>query len=227
MKKNNTNAIVSTIATIATAGTAIAATRLVYTPKKAEAKARKVWERERDNIVRDLKLPTAPTLVFENNKEASGVMYVNTRIEYETSLFTRTITKQSTDGIVHVNSVAVAENINNLHAVLCRNIAEEFILALLRHECRHIYQCEADFNVGKVENVFSLNMDIFEGHGATPEEIDANIYAICAAENKKQRLVAKLNKAIQDEACKLCADTSEIRRYTKELRNLSFFNHER
>lgn len=227
MKKNNTNAIVSAIATVATAGIAIAATRLVYTPKKAEAKVRKVWEREKDNIVRDLKLSTTPTLAFENNKEASAVMYINTRVEYEASLFTRTITKQSTDGIVHVNTVAVAENINNLHAVLYRDIADEFILALLRHECRHIYQCESDFSVGKVENVFSINMGIFEGHGSSPDEIDANIYAICAAANKKQRLVAKLNKAVQDEAGKLCAETDEIRRYTKELRNLSFFNHER
>lgn len=225
--KKNANNIVSTIATIATAGIAIAATRLVYTPKKAETRVIKVWEREKENIVRDLKLSTTPTLVFENSKEASAVMYVNTRVEYQASMFTRTITKQTTDYIVHVNSTAVAENINNLHIALHRDIADEFIIALLRHECRHIYQCEADFNVGKVENVFSLNMDIFEGHGATPEEVDANIYAICAAENKKQRLVAKLNKAIQDEACKLCADTSEIRRYTKELRSLSFFNYDR
>ena len=225
--KKNINAVVSTIATIATAGIAVAATRLVYTPKKAEAKVRKVWEREKENIVRDLRLSTVPTLVFEDDKGVSAVMYVNTRVEYKSSLFTRTITKQSTDYIVHVNSAAVAENINNLHAVLCRDIAGEFILALLRHECRHIYQCESDFNVGKVENTFSLNMDILNGHGASPEEIDANIYAICAAANKKQRLVAKLNKAIQDEACKLCADTDEIQRYTRELRNLSFFNHDR
>ena len=225
--KKNTNAIVSAIATVATAGIALAATRLVYTPKKAEAKVRKVWEREKESIAHDLRLSTTPTLVFEENKDASAVMYVNTRIEYQSSLFTRTITKQSTDYIVHVNSAAVAENINNLHAVLCRDIADEFIIALLRHECRHIYQCETGFSVGKVENTFSLNMDILNGHGASPEEIDANIYAICAAENKKQRLVAKLNKAVQDEACKLYADTDEIQRYTRELRNLSLFNHDR
>lgn len=203
--------------------TAVYTATMLYTPRKAKAKTTKVWNNIGENIANDLGLSQVPTIKFDNNNPTS-VMYVESINHYRSAgLFQRIIMKQETDYVIHVSPAAVAKQLNLLHANVLKDISEEFIMTLFRHECRHLYQIQSGMEVGKVEDTLGFEFnDLFEGHGASPTEEDANIYAITAAENEKQRLVAELAKCLQDESQKICPDKTYIKKYTKELRYLGF-----
>lgn len=213
------------IATAIATATAAAAATLVYTPGRARAKTIKVWNNIGKDIAADLHLTQMPTIAFDCH-DSSAVMYVVGTEEYRRiDMFRKKIVGQQTDYVIHVNPVAIAAQLNGLHAAIMRDISEDFLITLFRHECRHLYQYQTGFGVGNIIEMFHIDDSIFSGHGASPAESDANIYAIDAAENKRQWLVAKLNKALQDEACKMSAlaDHSEAREYAAKLRKLPLF----
>lgn len=215
------NPIIPAIAVAYGITMAAVAVKLVYTPGRVESKVKKVWDKYGDDITKDLGLKQKPTLAFDGERISNNLMFVESTIHYRScGWMSRTIIGQESDNVIHVNRTSLSRSLNEMHSVLARDISEEYIIALLRHECRHLHQFENGFNVGKVEQTFQLNQDILNGYGANPGEEDANTYAISAAENKKQKLVAQLNKAIQDEAAKICPDNREARKYAKAIRSL-------
>lgn len=212
-----------------TIATAVYTATMFYTPGRAKSKIEKVWDNIGENIANDLGLSQVPTIKFDNNTSTS-VMYVDSANYYRNiDVFRRIIIKQETDYVIHVSPVAVAKQINLLNVNVFKDISEEFIMTLFRHECRHLHQIESGMEVGKVEDTMKLHEInyMLNGYGSNPMEEDANLYAITAAENKKQRLVAELSKCLQDESQKICPDKTYIKKYTKELRCLSFRKKER
>ncbi len=219
MKKN---LVIASVA-VAAAGVAAIAHKYLYTSAKAESKVKAVWAKHGEAIAKDLGLAQVPTLVFDGKREDHALMYVHRTTYYRSSWGLKTVEREETDYIIHVYAQGIAHNINELHAGLGRDVAEEFILALLRHECRHLHQIESGFNRGRAESMFDLHLDMIDGYGAKPGEQDANVYAIDAAQNKKERLVAQLSKAWQDEGGKMCPDLTELRKHAKAIRKLPFF----
>lgn len=191
---------------------------LRYTDKKTEAKVMSVWNTIKHDVIKDLGLNVMPTLAFDG-ANSGALMHVSATTHYTRSLgdfFNQKITKQESDNVIHINIAAISKMITDINISTMRDLSDPIIRTLFRHECRHLHQFQTGFKVGTVENVLHIN-SMLDGYGEEAGEHDANIYAIDAATNKTERLVAELSKAIQDEAGKMFPDNSKINEYMRKL----------
>lgn len=195
---------------------------LRYSENKTRTKIQEVFDDIIPSVSTDLKLKQRPILKFDANGSGS-LMYVTSTTNYQgVTIFSRKVISQETDYILHVNIEAMSKAITILNINTLRDLSNEFIKTVIRHECRHMQQFQNGFDVGKIENTISFNTSFIDGYGTDPKESDANIYAISASENKLERLVAEYNKATQDTAEKIMPDYSEVRKCIKALHRFSF-----
>lgn len=194
----------------------LAYAKLYYSTKKTKVLCENVWNDIKEDIRKDLGLNKTPTVEYDANG-TNALMYVSAVTHYTGTPFSKVITQQDTDYVIHVNVEDISQHITKLNANCVKDISVSFVKTLFRHECRHLHQFQNGFNVGKRCSTLAFDTSFIDGYGADRAETDANIYAISAAQNKEEKIVAELNKALQDNAGKICPDGTEIRACIQQL----------
>lgn len=208
------------LSAISVAASSVLYAMLNYSEKRTIAKVKTIFESIKDDITKDLELSQTPTIEFDGGSHDGCLMYVVGYEQYNASLRGKTIVGQHTDYVLHVNPKAVAQHITMLNLKVVNDISDDVIKALLRHECRHMHQYQTGFDVGKTKAYFTLN---FDGYGTDEKETDANVYAINASENRKERIAAELSKDLQDNVNSIVPDYSKTRACLRELSPIATF----
>jgi hypothetical protein len=144
-----------------------------------------------------LRLKQEPT--FEWDGESGCVMCVNNTLKISGYFFSQKIVECITDYVIHVNLNAISNTIRFYKQgafYMNPQITKIVVSQLLYHECRHIWQAQSGFYVGKEYNPFVTSIN--KGHGEEPAEVDANTFAVSMAKNKKERVIAELQKKSQE-----------------------------
>lgn len=185
-------------------------------PKTLEKEITDIFEENVDEIVSDLGLAKRPTLVFNNDHPTTVMATVH--IEHTEGLIIKRIISTETKYEIIVN----LENVKKMFlkfSLLSFNKKElhnALIRQLLLHECRHIWQAQGDFFVGQERNCYTA---IIKGYGESPEETDANNYAISKAKDMKEKALFKYVKIEQDAHDKMFNDHGkELVVASKEMR---------
>jgi hypothetical protein len=154
---------------------------------------------ELKGIVKDLGLHHIPT-INGNCNDSSAVMSVTGGVWTSRSLFsffTETIVKTEAIYEISVNYKALRQvQLSTFLMTLNPRAVYDITVILLKHECRHIWQYQEGFYIGRKQDAFRFSL---EAHGASPEEQDANDYAIKTSRSRRTRSMAIFNKATQDE----------------------------
>ena len=138
------------------------------------------------DMVKELNLKQCPTIKITEEEyvmAAGGFVYTE-------GMFNKIITKTESDYVLRINKT----NVNKLlkryaYSFYNKQAAYDCLYLLICHELRHMYQYQEQFLVGKIHN--GLNIDeMFDGHGASPAERDANNWMIKIAESKGMNDIA-------------------------------------
>ncbi len=178
----------------------------------------KVWDSIKDEIITTLSLKVEPTLVFDHVDKCIMAVY-HTEMS-QRSFMSKSIVSTETDSIIHVNLKTLTNVLTYYKAgtfFMCSDITRILLSQLLYHECRHIWQAEGTFYVGRQYSLFECSIN--KGHGEAPEEVDANEFACSMAKNKREKILAKLQKKEQEESGKIYykASTVEKAAFIKEF----------
>lgn len=169
-----------------------------------------------EKIAKNLGLHQVPTIKYVYTHE-SYVMATGGNMWTKGSLFTRTITRTEANYEILVNYDALL-HAQKSYALMTLNpkAMYDITLVFLRHECRHAWQYQEGFFVGKVEESFKFS---FEGHGCSDEERDANEYAINASKTKRMRSIAVYSETTQrrDMFSNVFGPSEEEREAAKEM----------
>jgi hypothetical protein len=138
------------------------------------------------DMVKELNLKQYPTVKIIDTDEgyvmaAGGSTFLRSNGFFN---FNQTITHTECDYILRINKKAVNKAVKDYTLMFgSKKAAYDFIYLITCHELRHMWQYESDFFVGRPyrENNFT---ELFEGHGSSPEEIDANEFMIEMANRK-------------------------------------------
>lgn len=168
-----------------------------------------VWDDVKPVVMNELALKKEPSIMFTNLAEA--VMCTNH--EYVAQGYSQMIIKTESDYIIRVDTKAVRQVINYFIGMTLykpfSGISKTVIKHLLLHECRHIWQAESGFHIGK-EMLFADLRSCLDGHGEKIQEIDANEWALSMAKNKKENAVFYAQKVSQESVGKIFADRAEM-----------------
>lgn len=150
-------------------------------------------------IVKDLGLHHIPT-INGNCNDNSVVMSVTGNVWTSHSLlsfFTETIVKTEAIYEINVNYKVLRQmQLSVFLMTLNPRAVYDITVILLKHECRHIWQYQEGFYIGRKQDTFRFSL---EAYGANPEERDANDYAIKTSNSCRTKSMAIFNKATQDE----------------------------
>lgn len=150
-----------------------------------------VFNEHIDNIVNDLKLNQRPEYKFvDDNNEF--VMATGGNLTFEGyGFFSKIIVESNADYVLKVNIKALKRMLIRYRLTFGKKAMTDIVIVLLLHECRHMWQYQGNFFIGKEYN--SLNASKTSSlyvHGYVEEEMDANEYACCSAKTKGSDIFA-------------------------------------
>lgn len=204
MKKSTTSKVMRVVAGVLVSVTLFRTIAIFFLEKKNKSsnvqdRVIKVWDRIKSFCTTNLELKEQPTLKF--CKLDGLYMAVNGSLNYS-GIVLKTITSSSTDYVIQVDTEKLATMISLFqYLALFRHqneIADLVIRHCLLHECRHLYQYQSNWWVGKTINMLLFESPVPTGYGEKEEEEDANNWALGTANTHKQRVVFKACKQVQD-----------------------------
>lgn len=152
-------------------------------------KVEEVFRKEIEGIAEALKLKVMPSLSF-TEESSDAIMYVEHRTFVHSGYLTKRIVHTETDGVIHVSLKALQEQCLS-YKLMCGTLEADYdvILIFLCHECRHIWQAENQWHVGRIYDPQGRNVqaNVF-GHGALEEEKDANDWMLSYMSGKRKLL---------------------------------------
>lgn len=149
----------------------------------------KIFDEHIDNIVNDLSLKRRPDYEFVDDNN-DFVMATGGMFECS-GFFSKIIVESNADYVLKVNTKALRRMLIRYRLTFGKKAVTDIIVVLLLHECRHMWQYQGNFFIGKEYN--SLNASKTSSlyvHGYVEEEMDANEYACCSAKTKGSDIFA-------------------------------------
>ena len=132
------------------------------------------------NCTKDLGLKQHPTVKVVDTTET--YVMAATGIIYAKGLFIKTITRTECNYVLHINKNSIKGMLKKYKNIFGnKQAAYDYVYLIVCHELRHMWQYQEQFQVGETTGGFDT-MELFDGHGSTPVEADANKYMISVAE---------------------------------------------
>ena len=130
---------------------------------------------------KELGLAKRPTIKIEHGP-SDYVMAATGSIYTQGFLFNRVITHTECDYILHINKDMLNRTIKEYTLLFCnKQAAYDAVYLLVCHELRHMWQYQTGTCfIGKPTNDLNISA-MFDGHGAVPEETDANKWMLMIA----------------------------------------------
>ena len=177
-----------------------------------------VWEDIKPIVMKELNLKKEPVIEFSLDSSNDAVM--STSWLYTTQGFAKTVISTESNYKIKVNTKAVRGIINYFMAITMfrpfSHVNKIVVKQLLLHECRHVWQAENGFYVGK-EMLFANIESILKGHGEKEQEVDANEWALSMASNKKEEVVFYAQKISQESVGKISVDRTEMQASARKV----------
>ena len=149
----------------------------------------RVFDEHIDNIVNDLTLKRRPEYKFVDDNN-DFVMATGGTFEC-TGFFPKIIAKSNADYILKINIKALKRMLIKYRLLFGKKSMTDVIIVLLSHECRHMWQYQESFFIGKEYNSLDdSTAALLYGHGGIPQEKDANEYACLLAKTKGSDIFA-------------------------------------
>lgn len=211
-------------------------TKKEMTVMKSTNTAKEVMKQAIKDMTKELNLKQYPTVTIET-EDKNYVMAATGTLHLTGGLFHKTIVRTESDYVLHVNKNAINRQIKRYaYTFGNKQAAYDCLYLLICHELRHMWQYQEQYQVGSEYDELHISIsESFNGHGSTPEEIDANNWMIKVAENKGLKYLACYME-LEQRAGGLCnhynADFSEevantyletVEAYNKALHHLLKF----
>ena len=149
-----------------------------------------VFNEHIDNIVNDLKLNQRPEYKFVDDNN-DFVMATGGNLTFESyGFFSKIIVESNADYVLKVNIKALKRMLIRYRLVFGKKAVTDIILVLLLHECRHMWQYQGNFFIGKEYNSLDVSKTSSYVHGYVEEEMDANKYACYYSKTKGNDIFA-------------------------------------
>ena len=149
----------------------------------------RVFDEHIDNIVNDLTLKRRPEYKFVDDNN-DFVMATGGTFEC-TGFFPKIIAKSNADYILKINIKALKRMLIKYRLLFGKKSMTDIVVVLLLHECRHMWQYQGTFFIGKEYNDLNASKtSSLYVHGYVEEEMDANEYACYSAKTKGSGIFA-------------------------------------